>query len=326
MTAPVRSILVDIVVDCDPGIDDAIALAYLASEQLAGRLCLAGVTTVHGNVDVTMTGRNAAFVLDRLGLDDAPVHQGSADPLTPLGYELDTTAFHGVDGLGGVHDPSHPDRSRPDRVDTDAADGESMDPVLETLATATGAGHALLALGPLTNVASWFRADPCAPGSLEHLVVMGGAFGTPPGNITSMAEFNFHVDGEAASEVMASGSPITLVPLDTTEQVLIGLDDLVHLSGAPGGRMLREMLSFSIRSHRRHTGVEGCFIHDALAAAVLVDPSLAECTTGHVTVTPEGTARGHVDLEPDANGPVRVVLEIDVDRARDQILGSLARI
>lgn len=333
----------DVVVDCDPGIDDAVALAYLAGEGLAGRVRLTGVTTVHGNVDVSTTGRNAAFVLDRLGLADVPVHLGSAEPLTPLGYKLDSTEFHGADGLGGMHDRggidgpgaihdglrphrSKADNSNADGAHTDPTDGTSMEQTLAMLANSAGSGRSLLALGPLTNVASWLGADPSAVGSLERLVVMGGAFGHPPGNVTSLAEFNFHVDGVAAAQVMASGALITLVPLDVTEQVLIRSADLIDLSDSPGGRMLRRLLTDAVRLHERRTGVDGCVMHDALAAAVLVDPSLVECTTGRVTVDTEGSARGHAELEPDLDGPVRVALGVDVRRARDQLIGSLARL
>lgn len=307
----------DVVIDCDPGIDDAVALAYLAGEQLAGRVRLSGVTTVNGNVDVTRTGRNAAFVLDRLGLVEVPVGRGAAAPLTPLAVPVDTSAAHGDDGLGGLHDPSHPDRS----------EGTSIGTTQDLLAgTPTGSRPELLAIAPLTNPARWFATDPSTARSLSRMVIMGGAFGDPAGNITRSAEYNFHLDGLAAARVMSSGAPITLVPLDVTTKVVIGPGDLHHLSDSAAGRLVRELLRAAMALHARFTGLDECMMHDALAAAIMVEPSLVEYTTAHVSVTTTGDDRGHTELTPASDGPVRVALQVDVDGARDQILGSLARL
>lgn len=321
-----RSVVVDVVIDCDPGIDDAIAIAYLTGEQSTGRTTLAAVTTVRGNLGVAETGRNAAFVLDRLGFGDVPVRRGAAEPLTTHDSGLNAIASHGGDGLGGLHDTAHPDR----------AEAPSMDRVFEMLGSATrGAvdGQAtgstdtvLLATASLTNIASWFAEDPSAARSLRRLVVMGGAFGDPPGNITGSAEYNFHLDPVAAARVMASGAPITLVPLDVTSKVLIRPDDLERLSDSPRAHFVRRLLEASIRINGGRTGLDGCMVHDALAAAVAVDPSLVECVTGHVEVTVGRDKDGHSRLVPSPDGPVRVALAVDAELARNQIMESLARL
>ena len=306
----------ELLIDCDPGIDDAIAIAYLAGEQQVGRVSLTAVTTVRGNLDASTSGRNAAFVLDRLGLQHVPVLRGAADPLTPLATQVDAEAFHGPDGLGGCHDHAHPDRSE---SDTPLA-------VLRALLRAVETGHTLLATGPLTNVALALRAAPELASSPNRIVVMGGAFGSPGGNITPTAEYNFHLDGLAAAEVATSGAPITLIPLDVTERVLISHADLAGLPESPVGRLVRRLLEASIHIHQREMGISGCIMHDALAAAVSVDPTLVGCTPGYLHVVPDGDDRGRCELAPDTEGPVDVALDVDVERARSVILESLSRL
>lgn len=307
----------DVLVDCDPGIDDAVALAYLAGEALLGRVNLTGVTTVRGNLGVTETGRNAAFVLDQLSHSDVPVVRGADEPLTPLDAPVTATRAHGDDGLGGLHDPSHPDRA------TEPSISGTQDLLAETL---TSSRPELLAIGPLTNLAQWFDTDPSIAPSLSRVVIMGGAFGDPSGNITPSAEYNFHLDGPAAAQVVASGAPVTLVPLDITTKVVIRPDDLEHLSDSPTGRFVRGLLAASMELHARFTDVDGCMMHDALAAAVMVDPTIVECTSGIVSVISDGDDRGHADLTSAAGGAVQVALGVNIDRARNQILESLSRL
>lgn len=307
----------DVIVDCDPGIDDAVALAYLAGEALLGRVNLIGLNTVRGNLGVTETGRNAAFVLDQLSHSEVPVVRGADKPLIPLDAPVDATRAHGDDGLGGLHDPSHSDRAAEPSIRA------TQDLLAETL---TGSRPELLAIGPLTNLAQWFNTNPSIAASLSHLVIMGGAFGDPAGNITPDAEYNFHLDGLAAAQVMASGAPVTLVPLDVTTKVVIGPDDLRHLSDSPTGRFVRGLLTASIELHARFTSLDGCMMHDALAAAVMVDPTIVECASGIVSVISDGDDRGHAELTPTADGPVQVALGVDVDRARNQIMESLSRL
>jgi purine nucleosidase len=302
------------VVDCDPGIDDAIALAYLAGERAAGHLGDMEVVAVGGNVGVDWTARNATYMLDHLGLHSVAVHRGAGEPLTPLATALDATAFHGHDGLGGLHDPRHPDRSTnadPDRLSS-------------LFSTAVAGSSALLAIGPLTNLARWLRGpSPAVP---RRMVVMGGAFGHPGGNITPWAEYNFHLDGVAAQRVMASGLPLTVVPLDVSEQVLIRPGDLGALTSSPRGTLVRRLLEASIENHRREMGIDGCIMHDALAAAAVFDPSLLEYTRGHVDVVADGDLRGQCTLEPDPTGTIQVALGVEVERARSQILECLSRL
>ncbi len=302
--------------DCDPGIDDAIVLAYLAGEQRLGRIQLTAVTTVRGNLGVVESGRNAAFMLDRLGLGEVPVYRGATEPLIPLDIDVDAVPFHGTDGLGGTHDPSHPDRSEP----------ESIERVHDVFSEAAARSVPVLATGPLTNVALAMERSPGLAAALPQLMVMGGAFGSPGGNITPVAEYNFHLDGLAAGRVSASGVPMTLIPLDITERVLIRTDDLNSIPTSPVGRLVRNLLLTSIETHRREMGVDGCIMHDALAAAVLLNPSLVEWTRGWLHVEATGDDRGHAELEVHPEGSVAVALDVDVEFARRTILEALSRL
>lgn len=305
------------VVDCDPGIDDAIALAYLAGESVAGNARVQAVVAVRGNLDAATTARNAAFMLDRLGLGHVPVYRGADAGVTPLDEQLDATAFHGRDGLGGqfVAGAVEP----PPSIDTAG--------IADLYVREASTGAELLAVGPLTNLALAARLRPSLPTTLPRTVVMGGAFGNPGGNIKAHAEYNFFLDAGAAQEVMGSGWPITLIPLDVTEQVLIRREDLDLLPDTERATLARRLLSASIDIHAEQMGIDGCIMHDALAAAVLLHPGLVTTTVGSVTVERDGAISGHSQLEPDTRqGSVAVGLEVDVDAARATILEGLSRL
>ena len=291
---------VPIVIDCDPGHDDAIAiLLALASPELE----LRAVTTVAGNQTVDKTTRNALKVLELAGRADVPVAAGAGGPLR---RELRTAAHvHGESGLDG---PSLPEpTARP--VDREATD---------FLADVIEPGVVLVPTGPLTNVALLLQRHPDVKKRLERIVWMGGAIAE--GNVTPAAEFNAFVDPEAAAIVFASGIPVTMIGLDVTHRALFTRSHAERVRGAGrAGRVVAELSDFFQRFHERRYRFDGSPIHDAMAVGHVVDPTLV--TTLHCNVEIE-TASGHcdgrtlVDRWGVTDGPLNAHVGVDVDAPR----------
>ncbi len=312
-----------IVVDCDPGIDDALALLFLARLHHRGLAKLQAVVTVAGNAAVATTTRNARFILDRAGLPGVPVIGGAAAPLTPPPAPIDALAFHGPDALGGSYLPSGPE------TDPGLA-GDGPRAIVDHLRDAAGRGDAvLLAVGPLTNVALALDLDPGLHHLTRRVVVMGGAFGNPGGNVTPTAEFNWYCDPDAADRVLCSKLPLEIVPLDVTEQVTIGPASLGGLAADPAAALAGQLLCSSIDLHRAAGYANSCHVHDALAAAAVVEPDLLQSQRFRVRVGTSGPDRGRAVFEPSNLGPggdsgrPDVALGVDADRARTLMLSVL---
>src|ERR671935_452024 len=262
--------MTEILLDCDPGHDDAIAiLLALASPEVE----LVGVTTVAGNQTLDKTTRNALKVLELVERTDVPVAAG-AD--TPLVRKL-VTASH-VHGESGLDGPDLPEpATRP--VAAHAAD---------FLAERIERGVVLVPTGPLTNVALLLERHPDVAGRLERVVWMGGAIAE--GNITPAAEFNAYVDPEAAARVFASGIDLTMIGLDVTHKALFTREHAERLRPAGrAGRTVAELSDFFQGFHEAHYGFAGSPIHDALAVADVIDPTLVE--TLHTNVEIETASR-----------------------------------
>jgi inosine-uridine nucleoside N-ribohydrolase len=254
-----------IVIDCDPGHDDAIAiLLALASPEVE----LVGVTTVAGNQTLDKTTRNALVTLEVGGRGDIPVAAG-AD--APLSRELRTAAHvHGESGLDG------PELAEP-RAQPVA------EHAVDFLAEVIDGGTVLVPTAPLTNLALLLERHPEVRGRIEHIVWMGGAIGE--GNVTPAAEFNAFVDPEAAAVVFASGIPITMIGLDVTHQALFTRAHAERLREAGrAGRFVAELSDFFQRFHERSYGFEGSPIHDAMAVAHVIDPTLVTTRRANVAV------------------------------------------
>jgi len=291
-----------IVIDCDPGHDDAMAiLLALASPEVD----LIGVTTVAGNQTLDKTTRNALVTLEIGGRGDVPVAAG-AD--APLRRELRTAAHvHGETGLDGPELPEPSART----VETDP--GEWLQP-----------GIVLVATAPLTNVARWLERG-IRP---DRIVWMGGAIAE--GNVTPAAEFNAFVDPEAAAAVFASGTPITMVGLDVTHKALFTRAHAERLREAGrAGRFVAELSDFFQRFHETSYGFEGSPIHDAMAVAHVIDPTLM--TTRHVNVAVETRSefcdgrtvvdlRGVTGREPNAD----VGVDVDAGRFLELLVSRIA--
>ena len=293
---------IPIVIDCDPGHDDAMAiLLALASPEVD----LVGVTTVAGNQTLDKTTRNALVTLEIGGRSDIPVVAGAE---APLRRELRTAAHvHGETGLDGPELPEHSARA----VDVDP--DEWLVP-----------GVVLVATAPLTNVARWLERG-IRP---ERIVWMGGSIGE--GNVTPAAEFNAFVDPEAAAAVFASGIPIAMVGLDVTHKALFTRAHAERLRGAGrAGRFVAELSDFFQGFHERSYGFGGSPIHDAMAVAHVIDPTLV--TTRQVNVAVETSSelcdgrtvvdlRGVTGREPNAE----VGVDVDADRFLELLVSRIA--
>ncbi|MBV8065885.1 MAG: nucleoside hydrolase [Actinobacteria bacterium] len=281
-----------IVIDCDPGHDDAIAiLLALASPEVE----LRGIVTVAGNQTVDKTTRNALKVLELVGRTDIPVVRGAE---APLKRRLRTAPnVHGESGLDG---PDLPEPTTPLSND-DPSDW-------------LGPGVVLVPTGPLTNVARLVETGA----DIERIVWMGGAIAE--GNVTPAAEFNAFVDPEAAAIVFASGIPITMVGLDVTHKALFtrAHADRLRDTGR-AGRVVAELSDFFQGFHERRYGFDGSPIHDAMAVAHVIDPTLLEtvhCNVEIETASQFCDGRTVVDRWLTVDGPRNAHVGVDVDAAR----------
>jgi inosine-uridine nucleoside N-ribohydrolase len=298
-----------VLLDCDPGHDDAIALLLaLASPEVE----LLGVTTVAGNQTLDKTTANAIRVLELAGRAEVPVAAGADRPLV---RERSVAAnVHGETGLDG------PDLPPPQGAPVEA---HAVDFLAERVAGAT-----LVATGPLTNVALLLARHPDA--KPERLVLMGGAIAE--GNVTPAAEFNIWADPEAATRVFASGLDVTMVGLDVTHRALVTTAHKEQLRAAGRvGRFVAELLDFYGVFHRKVYGFDGSPVHDAVAVAQVIRPDLLELERLNVRVDCESElCRGRtvVDvwrrtgLEPNAN----VAVGIDSQAFLDLLLDRLAKL
>jgi inosine-uridine nucleoside N-ribohydrolase len=276
---------IPVLLDCDPGHDDAIALLLaLASPEIE----LLGVTTVAGNQTLEKTTANAIRVLDFVGRDDISVARGADRPL--LREPFVAAYVHGETGLDG------PDLPPPQRAPLEQ---QAVDFLAEHAAGAT-----LVAVGPLTNVALLLARYPDA--RPERIVLMGGSIGL--GNVTPAAEFNIWADPEAAARVFASGLDVTMIGLDVTHDALLRDSDAELLRGSGRtGRMVAELYDFFHRFHAQTYGFTGSPIHDAVAVAHVFRPELVQTEHRHVAIECESElTRGRtvVDLwRRTGNGP-----------------------
>ncbi len=297
-----------IVIDCDPGMDDAIALLLALASPEA--LDLRGVTTVAGNVPVDRCTENALRVLELADRTDVPVHAGCPRPLLrPLVTARDV---HGEDGLGGADLPPPA---------TAAAPRHGVDLLLSTLGGSTeGAPATLCATGPLTNLAVALVRDPDVFRRAARIVLMGGALG--PGNVTPSAEFNFHVDPHAARIVLGGGVPVTMIGLDATRRARATAPRIAALEavGTRAGSFVADLLGCSAAARRAEGKAPAPPVHDLLVPAFLLRPDLFATRTARVSVIDWGeTDAGRVVEDP---GGVEVTLVTGVDA--DGLFGLLA--
>ncbi len=257
-----------ILLDCDPGHDDAIAiLLALASPEVE----LLGITTVAGNTTLPNATANALRILELAGREEISVAAGADRPLV---RELEVAAdVHGESGLDGPVLP--PPRSRP--VDVDAVD------FLAERILGSPRPVTLVPTGPLTNVALLLARRREAAALLDRIVLMGGAIAE--GNTTPAAEFNVWADPEAAYRVFTSGLPVTMVGLDVTHRALMLPEHAERLRrSGRAGTVVAELFDFFHRFHAETYGFPGSPIHDAVAVAEAIRPGLVETKRRHVAI------------------------------------------
>ncbi|MET7333694.1 nucleoside hydrolase [Nonomuraea sp. NPDC005650] len=299
-----------VLIDCDPGIDDALALALAAGSP---SLDVVGVTTVGGNVDLSLTTANALALREFLEMGDVPVTPGSAGAL--LGEAVRATRVHGTTGLGGAVLPT-PQRG--------PSDGHAVDFIVDTLKAAPGE-ITLVAVGPLTNIALAVRREPRVVEWARELVIMGGSF--TRGNSNPAAEFNMLADPEAAAIVFGAGWTVRMLGLDVTLSAVVTSDVLDRMR--PLGK-LAELLVPAAQFYGVVTAEGGPAIHDACAVAYVLDPSLFTCVPAVVNVETAGlytrgmTVTDFKVSEQDANA--LVATSLDVKGFWDLVLGAYGRL
>ncbi|MEQ8898906.1 MAG: nucleoside hydrolase [Roseovarius sp.] len=265
-----------IIIDTDPGQDDAVAiLLALASPD---EIELLGLTCVAGNVPLDLTTRNARMICELAGRPGIPVYAGCD---RPLGREL-VTAEH-VHGKTGLDGPDLPDPTMP------MAEGHGVDFIIDTLRAEPSGTITLVPIGPLTNIAAAFKAAPDIVEKVQEIIIMGGAY-FEVGNITPAAEFNIHVDPDAAKIVFGSGAPITVMPLDVTHKALVTKprNDAFRALGTPVGVAVAEMTDFFERFDKEKYASAGAPLHDPCTIAYLIRPDLF--TGRHINVEIETTS------------------------------------
>lgn len=295
-----------IVIDTDPGLDDAVAILFALARR--ADFDLRGITTVAGNIGLETVTRNAGRLLALAGRPDVPVRAGAARPLARPG--IDETRIHGADGLGGV--------ALPEPLST-AGDG-AVDWLAGLLMAEPAGTLDLLCLGPLTNLATLLARQPEAARRLRRVIAMGGAI-DERGNVGPRAEFNIASDPEAAAAVFAAGLDLSLIPLDVTRKVRAGLADLQRLdTGGPGARACAALVRAYFDSTQ---GADSRPLHDPCVMLLALYPGLfrVETTGLHVDCTTPPEA-GALTRDP-AGAPVRVAMGVDGPAALARLVEGL---
>jgi inosine-uridine nucleoside N-ribohydrolase len=267
-----------LIIDSDPGLDDAIAIGLAIARP---ELDVLAVTTVGGNADVRHCTDNALRLVTAFGRPDIPVAEGAAGPL--VGDVVRATEVHGASGVGDTELPPTTVTAVPEGAVALMARILREHPEPVTIAP----------IGPLTNIALLLRLHPELAERIAHLSIMGGSIGE--GNSTVSAEFNIYADPEAAAVVFRSGVPITMIGLDVTHQALLDADSSAALraAGAVSAGIAADLTDFALARNREWSGATTTAIHDAVAIAHLAVADLVSVAPYHVVVdTTDGPARG----------------------------------
>ncbi|MCY0958865.1 nucleoside hydrolase [Streptomyces sp. H27-H5] len=305
---------VPIVIDCDPGHDDALAIMLAAGDPA---IDLLAVTTVAGNQTLDKTTLNALRVCTVAGITGVPVAAGCAHPLVePLEVAEDV---HGVSGIDGPRFP----------VPTvEAVPGHAVE-LLRRVLTEHPEPVTLVPTAPLTNIALLLTRHPEVAGRIKEIVLMGGS--TERGNRTPAAEFNIHVDPEAADIVFRSGVPVTMCGLNVTHQALATPAVLARFEALDSelGWICVELLRYFAGTYRRLWGFSAPPVHDPVAVARVIDPRIVDCVDAHVAVELHGRhTRGAtvVDLHGRLGRPAnaRVAVGLRTDLFWDRMVAAVA--
>jgi purine nucleosidase len=300
-----------LLLDCDPGLDDALALILAHGDP---GLDLVGVTTVGGNVPLDGTTRNALQLREYLGFPDVPVSSGAAGPLSRLG--VNATHVHGEDGLGGVTLPA---------ATIDLSTVSAVDLIVESLRAAPGEVH-LVATGPLTNIALALRAEPRIVEWAASFVIMGGSY--TRGNATPAAEFNVFADPEAAAVVFAADWTVVMVGLDLTDQARAtpGIVGRMSALGRLGTELVVPLSTFWVDPAQPDSvqgALAGQAVHDVCAVAYVSRPDLFTSRPARVEIETAGEfTAGMTVVDFDSPHPNALVpVRLDTEAFWDHVLG-----
>ncbi|GAC1661263.1 MAG: nucleoside hydrolase [Ktedonobacteraceae bacterium] len=302
-----------IILDCDPGHDDAIAL-LLAAHHPA--LELLAITTVAGNQSVEKTTPNALKVCSLANIRNVPIAMGMDRPLVrPVRHAAD---IHGASGMDGPNVPE---------PDIELAPQHAVDLLIELLLNSEG-DITLIPTGPLTNIATAIRREPAILPKIQAISLMGGAIGV--GNVSPSAEFNLWFDPEAASIVFQCGRPITMVPLEVTHQALATEEIVSRLRSAnrPVASFVADLLVFFADSYKNVFGFSAPPVHDPCAVAALIEPGIIHAADMYVEIETMSTLSAgrtvcdiYGKLGKLAN--VRVGYGLDVERFWEMLLDAV---
>ena len=303
-----------IILDCDPGHDDAMALLLAAHHP---EVELLAITTVAGNQSVEKTTRNALKVCSLANIRDIPIAMGMDRPL--VRPPKHSPEIHGASGMDGPHIPEP-------TIEPDPR--HAVDLLIDLLMNSEG-DITLVPTGPLTNIAAAMRQQPAIIPKIKAISLMGGAIGL--GNVTPAAEFNIHTDPEAAAIVFGCGRPITMAPLEVTHQALATSEVIARLRAAqrPVATFAADLLVFFADTYRTIYGFPAAPLHDPCAVAAVVDPAIIRAHRMHVEIeiTGEWTSGrtvcdvyGKLGKEPNA----RVGYALEVERFWDMVISTIS--
>ncbi len=307
-----------LIIDCDPGVDDAIALllAFAAPDLLE----LLAITTVGGNVAASATARNARIIRQMAGREDVPVHIGAAAPLAR--EPIAASHFHGESGLGDlpIFEPVAP-----------AASSDSATAIVELVMSRPPGSVSLAITGPMTNVALAMQREPALAARLGPVAVMGGAR-AEGGNITASAEYNIYADPHAADIVFRSGCKPTVLGLDATHQVRATPQRVAAMAAidAPYAQTAAQVLQFCARTQQALVGWDSPPLHDPCTIAWMLAPQLFKSVPARLQVeTDSPLTAGHTAVEFRLSDPSEAtaqwVTEADGEGVFNLLLERLAR-
>ena len=302
-----------VIIDCDPGIDDAVALIIALFDP---RLDVVAVTTSAGTVLADQSAQNVQSLIEKLDPPRFPrVGLGTDPEDAPV---LDESELHGADGLGNLG------LARIDRQHLMPSDKLIVDRIKSDPGRVT-----ILSLGPLTGIARAMQRDPSIISQIDRIVVVGGAV-PGEGDITPAAEFNMYFDPVSANRVLRSATTKTLLPLEIAQQVRFDLDliSILPLKYTRAGGLLQPMLSHMFRSYRQLRGMETIFLKGVIGVAYLLEPELFQCDQHSVAVEEQGTlTRGAtiVDRRPQAavSRDLEIISGVDAASVRDLVIRTL---
>ncbi|MCW8328470.1 nucleoside hydrolase [Photobacterium sp. SDRW27] len=271
-----------IILDTDPGIDDAMAILFAEAHP---DIELVGITTVYGNATIENGTRNALYLKEEFNFR-CDIAKGTEKPLQrpPVGA---TVVVHGETGFGDLHS------SEPTHASADPRPAYQY--IIDTIKANPGE-ITLVAVGPLTNLALALEADPAITSLVKEVVIMGGAFGmnNHRGNVTPFAEANIHDDPHAADKVFTANWPVVIIGLDVTEESFFSSDYIDELKSAGGkvGEFIWDVSRYYLRFYANKLGLHGCHVHDPSAIAYVINPELFTLREGPVRVVTDGPAEG----------------------------------